>query len=59
MIIGIQMPNYTDLQLYPHIQTSKAAHDHRKANANLQGLTIASSHTTNAIASSKEKMSGQ
>ena len=45
IIIGIQMPNYTDLQLYPHTQSNKATYDHRKANANLQGLIIATSHT--------------
>ena len=42
VIIGKQMPTCRDLQLHPHIQTKQ--HDHRKANANLQGLTIASSH---------------
>ena len=45
MVLGIQMPTCRDLQLYPHIQTSKATCDHRKANANLQGLTVATSHT--------------
>ena len=49
MVLGIQMPTCRDLQLYPHIQTNKATCDHRKANANLQGLTIASSHTIKCI----------
>ena len=29
----------------PHIQEQKQQYDHRNANANLQGLIIATSHT--------------
>ena len=69
---GYRIPNYLDLYQSPTTKTTfgcqmpiylglyqPPTYDHRKANANLQGLTIASSHTTNANASSKEKMSGQ
>ena len=49
MVLGIQMPTCRDLQLYPHIQTNKTTCDHRRANANLQGLTVASSHTIKQI----------
>ena len=55
MVLGKQMPTCRDLQLYPHIQTSKATCDHRKENANLQGLITVSSHTNQT----EDKMSGQ